>query len=92
MIILGAIYIFAVFRKISFMQKQSFIESFSLRLREIVALVCIVVMIFGLGLMPNILLKPIQKDVDNLIKTMNIRAVEQNTLDFLSKIGEANVK
>ena len=91
-IILGAIYIFAVFRKISFMQKQSFIESFSLRLREIVALVCIVVMIFGLGLMPNILLKPIQKDVDNLIKTMNIRAVEQNTLDFLSKIGEANVK
>ncbi len=32
------------------------------------------------------------KDVDNLIKTMNIRAVEQNTLDFLSKIGEANVK
>lgn len=33
-----------------------------------------------------------KKDVDNLIKTMNIRAVEQNTLDFLSKIGEANVK
>ncbi|HEG1479686.1 TPA: NADH-quinone oxidoreductase subunit M, partial [Campylobacter jejuni] len=91
-IILGAIYMFAVFRKIFFMQKQSFIENFSLRLREIVALVCIVVMIFGLGLMPNILLKPIQKDVDNLIKTMNIRAVEQNTLDFLSKIGEANVK
>lgn len=91
-IILGAIYMFAVFRKIFFMQKQSFIEGFSLRFREIVALVCIVVMIFGLGLMPNILLKPIQKDVDNLIKTMNIRAVEQNTLDFLSKIGEANVK
>ncbi len=91
-IILGAIYMFAVFRKIFFMQKQSFIENFSLRLREIVALVCIIVMIFGLGLMPNILLKPIQKDVDNLIKTMNIRAVEQNTLDFLSKIGEANVK
>ncbi|HEC1275954.1 TPA: NADH-quinone oxidoreductase subunit M, partial [Campylobacter jejuni] len=91
-IILGAIYMFAVFRKIFFMQKQSFIENFSLRFREIVALVCIVVMIFGLGLMPNILLKPIQKDVDNLIKTMNIRAVEQNTLDFLSKIGEANVK
>lgn len=40
---------------------------------------------FGLGLMPNILLKPIQKDVDNLIKTMNIRAVEQNTLDFYLK-------
>lgn len=91
-IILGAIYMFAVFRKIFFMQKQSFIEGFSLRFREIIALVCIVVMIFGLGLMPNILLKPIQKDVDNLIKTMNIRAVEQNTLDFLSKIGEANVK
>ncbi|PVX04321.1 proton-conducting transporter transmembrane domain-containing protein, partial [Campylobacter jejuni] len=91
-IILGAIYMFAVFRKIFFMQKQSFIEGFSLLFREIVALVCIVVMIFGLGLMPNILLKPIQKDVDNLIKTMNIRAVEQNTLDFLSKIGEANVK
>lgn len=91
-IILGAIYMFAVFRKIFFMQKQSFIEGFSLRFREIVALVCIVVMIFGLGLMPNILLKTIQKDVDNLIKTMNIRAVEQNTLDFLSKIGEANVK
>lgn len=84
-IILGAIYMFAVFRKIFFMQKQSFIEGFSLLFREIVALVCIVVMIFGLGLMPNILLKPIQKDVDNLIKTMNIRAVEQNTLDFYLK-------
>ncbi|MBM0637321.1 NADH-quinone oxidoreductase subunit M [Campylobacter sp. VicNov18] len=91
-IVLGVIYMFAVFRKMFFMQTQSVIEAFSLRFREIFVLACVVGVIFYLGLVPNTLLKPIQEDVDNLIKIMNIRAVEQNTLDFLSKLGETNVE
>ncbi|MDX2331455.1 NADH-quinone oxidoreductase subunit M [Campylobacter hepaticus] len=91
-VILGAIYMFAIFRKMFFMQAQNTIESFSLRFREIGSLSCVVIIIFYLGLVPNMLLKPIQKDVDELIKIMNIRAIEQDSLSFLSQMGEVNVK
>ena len=91
-IILSAIYMLSVFRKIFFMQKDSFLESFSLNFKEILSLVCVVFVIFYLGIFPNFILKPLQKDANELIKTMNIRAVEQESLKFLSKMGETNAK
>ena len=91
-IILSAIYMLSVFRKIFFMQKDSFLESFSLNFKEILSLVCVVFVIFYLGIFPNFILKPLQKDANELIKTMNIRAIEQESLKFLSKMGETNAK
>lgn len=91
-VILGAVYMLNLFRKIFFMQKEGEIAKFNLHLRETLALIPIVFLIFYLGIAPKIFLDPLQKDAKVLIEIMNLRAVEQNTLDFLSKIGESNAK
>ncbi|MCH5336068.1 MAG: NADH-quinone oxidoreductase subunit M [Campylobacter sp.] len=91
-VILGAIYMLSVFRQMFFMQKEGEITGFKLHLREILALIPICFLIFYLGIAPKIFLDPIQKNVNVLIEIMNLRAVEQNTLEFLSKIGESNAK
>lgn len=90
-VILGAIYMLAVFRRMFFMSKDSELAGFCLHLREKLALVPIVILIFALGIAPKIFLESLEQDAQKLIKIMNQRAVENNTLDFLSKIGKSNV-
>ena len=83
-VILGAIYMLAVFRKIFFMQGQSAISNFKLKMREILALIPIVALIFYLGIAPNVLLKPLQDEARALQEIMELRVVEQDSVDFLN--------
>ncbi|TKX31928.1 NADH-quinone oxidoreductase subunit M [Campylobacter aviculae] len=92
-IILGAIYMLAVFRKMFFMQKEMYIEGFSLHTRETLTLVLVAVLIFCLGIMPKIFLEPLEKNANSIIEIMNIRAINTETTDFLNYIkGENNVR
>lgn len=91
-VILSSIYMLDVFRKMFFMQKESEFVGFRLYLRELLALIPIAFLTFYLGIAPKIFLEHLQKDAKTLIEIMNLRAVEQNTLNFLSKIGASNVK
>ncbi|EAI0686780.1 NADH-quinone oxidoreductase subunit M [Campylobacter upsaliensis] len=82
-VILGAIYMLAVFRKIFFMQKEGEIASFGLKMREILALIPVIALIFYLGIAPNILLKPLQDEAKSLQEMMHLRALEQKSVNFL---------
>ncbi|KAA6227267.1 MULTISPECIES: NADH-quinone oxidoreductase subunit M [unclassified Campylobacter] len=86
-VILGAIYMLYVLRKICFMQEKSSLINFSLHSREIIALIPMVCLVFYLGISPKVLLYPIEKDVDKILEVMNIRAVEQDTINFLHALG-----
>lgn len=92
-VILGAIYMLNVFRKMFFMQKNNELENFSLHAREILALIPIVALIFYLGIAPKVFLNPLSKDADFLIEKMKERAINNNSIDFLNHLkGENNVR
>ncbi len=92
-VILGAIYMLNVFRKMFFMQKNNELENFSLHVREILALIPIVALIFYLGIAPKVFLNPLSKDADFLIEKMKERAINNNSIDFLNHLkGENNVR
>jgi len=83
-VILGAIYMLDVFRKAFFIQKESKIPSFSLCLGEKLSLGVIVILIFYLGLAPNVFLDPIKKESDNLLQVMKQSASNKESIDLLS--------
>ncbi|MCX2682658.1 NADH-quinone oxidoreductase subunit M [Campylobacter sp. MIT 21-1685] len=91
-IILTAVYMLAVFRRMFFMSKDTELIGFNLHLREIFTLIFVVILIFALGIAPKIFLEPLHKDANVLLKIMNERAVESDSLNFLSQIGENNVQ
>lgn len=92
-VILGAVYMLNVFRKMFFMQKNNELENFSLHAREILALIPIVALIFYLGIAPKVFLNPLSKDADFLIEKMKERAINNNSIDFLNHLkGENNVR
>lgn len=92
-IILGAIYMLNIFRKTFFMQKDENILSFKLKAREIIALIPVVGLIFYLGIAPNVILNPVEKDVSLLLKIGENRSIDLNTAIFLDSLkGECNVK
>ncbi|MFK0415111.1 NADH-quinone oxidoreductase subunit M [Campylobacter coli] len=92
-IILVAIYMLHVFRKMFFMQKESQLETCSLHAREILSLIPIVVLIFYLGIAPKIFLDPLNKDADFIVEKMKERAIDDQTIRFLNHLeGENNVR
>lgn len=86
-VILSAIYMLGVFRKIFFMQGQNTLSAFRLKVRQILVLVPMVFLVFYLGIAPNSLLEPLENESKNLQKIMNLRAVEKDTLNTLSQLG-----
>ncbi|MBZ7953916.1 NADH-quinone oxidoreductase subunit M [Campylobacter sp. W0018] len=92
-IILGAIYMLAVFRKMFFMQQDTNLENFSLQAKEIITLIIIAFLIFSLGLAPKIFLDPLEKNVNSLVELMKTRSINQENINFLNHIkGENNVR
>ncbi|MDO4673574.1 NADH-quinone oxidoreductase subunit M [Campylobacter sp.] len=89
-VILGAVYMLAVFRKIFFMQTSVPLSAFRLKARQILALSPMVFLIFYLGIAPKFLLEPLENESKNLHKVMHLRAIEKDTLDFLSQLGAYN--
>lgn len=92
-VIVGAIYMLNVFRKMFFMQANTLIEPLKLKTRELISLVFISALIFYLGIMPKILLEPLKNEADKIINTMQSRAIDKNTIEFLNHLkGENNAK
>ncbi|QWU79565.1 NADH:quinone oxidoreductase I, membrane subunit M [Campylobacter novaezeelandiae] len=89
-IILGAIYMLNLFRKMFFMQKDNDIIGFKLYFREVFVLGIATILIFYLGIAPKIFLEPLQENSKELINTMSIKAIEQSTIEFLSNLKGEN--
>ncbi|TEY03181.1 NuoM family protein [Campylobacter sp. US33a] len=87
-IILGAIYMLSVFRKMFFMGEESHVSRFTLKTREIIGLSIVVILIFYLGISPSVFLNPIEANVNELLNIMQLKATDQASIEFLSDLKD----
>lgn len=92
-IILGAVYMLSMYKR-AFFGKVIKVENKNIKDifgREIIALGSLVFLIISLGIYPKLILDPLNASVTQVIKIMEIKAVNDNTkekLKALNSIGE----
>ena len=92
-IVLSAIYMLSMYKRTFFgeLVKEENKKMKDIHGRELVALGSLVVLIIALGIYPRVILEPLDKSVNKVIRIMEIKSVNQDTKDklrSLNSIGE----
>ncbi|QKG29627.1 NADH-quinone oxidoreductase subunit M [Campylobacter sp. RM16187] len=85
-IIVGAIYMLNLFRKVFYgvCDKEENLELKDLNLRELITLVPLCLLVIYLGVSPNIMLKPIDMSVNQMMVKMYNKSLKSETKEFIA--------
>ena len=87
-IIVGAIYMLVLYKRVFFGEcKKKNLSLKDLNFKELAALVPLCLLIIALGIAPNLILKPLEPSVQNIISKMQTRAVNSDTKDKISSLN-----
>lgn len=87
-IIVGAVYMLVLYKRVFFGEcKEKNLILKDLNFKELAALVPLCLLIIILGIAPNLILKPLEPSVQNIISKMQTRAVNNGTKDKISSLN-----
>ena len=87
-IIVGAVYMLVLYKRVFFGEcKEKNLSLKDLNFKELAALVPLCLLIIALGVAPNLILKPLEPSVQNIISKMQARAVNNGTKDKISSLN-----
>ncbi|MDE5603935.1 MAG: NADH-quinone oxidoreductase subunit M, partial [Helicobacter sp.] len=93
-IIVGAIYMLHVYRKVFFgeLRNEKNFKLKDLNARELTALLPLVAVVLWLGIYPKPLLEPINKGVENMLNIAHLRMIDKGSLEFLNSASKPNMQ